>query len=278
MLMETDNGSEVRQQLIHESDNLGWPALADIDASGSVDFLFVDRESNQIIAKNQNGAVVSGFPIEAPEDAQFRGTPLISDLDGNGEPEMIIPAITAESLNLYAYTKNGQPVDGFPLLVGALTTQDSEFVHPSINGEYLAAVSPGGDFRLWQFPNAQDTQWQSRYGNDGRNKLTGRLTDAPGQQPAFSILNREETYNWPNPASEETFLRFQTSGPGDVKITVTTTSGRLIYRETHAARGGSPEEIKIDTSTWGSGGYLALVEATVDGQTEQELVKIAVAR
>jgi hypothetical protein len=142
----------------------------------------------------------------------------------------------------------------------------------------LAAVSPAGDLRVWNFPNAQNTGWESRYGNGGTNKLTGRLTDSNTQEPTFTVLNKDETYNWPNPASEETFIRFQTSEPGSVKIRISTTSGRLIYNQTHESRGGSPEEIRIDTSGWGSGGYLALIEATVNGDTERKLVKIAVAR
>jgi hypothetical protein len=139
-------------------------------------------------------------------------------------------------------------------------------------------VSPGGDFRIWRFPNAQNTQWESRYGNGGTNKLTGRLLSSDIQEPAFTVLNKQETYNWPNPATEETFIRFQTSEPGDVHIRITTTSGRLIYNQTHPSRGGAPEEIRIDTSGWGSGGYLAMVETTVNGDTERKLVKIAVAR
>ncbi|MEX2456711.1 MAG: T9SS type A sorting domain-containing protein, partial [Balneolaceae bacterium] len=94
----------------------------------------------------------------------------------------------------------------------------------------------------------------------------------------FGILNTDETYNWPNPARDETTLRFQTSEPGEIKIKITTISGRLIYDQTIESRGGAPEEIQIDTSSWGSGGYLAVVTARVNGKTERKLVKIAVAR
>lgn len=42
------------------------------------------------------------------------------------------------------------------------------------------------------------------------------------------------------------------------------------------ANGGTPEEILLNTSSWGSGAYFALVKATVNGKSESELVKIAV--
>jgi hypothetical protein len=157
---------------------------------------------------------------------------------------LIITAETSESLNLYAFNSDGDPIEGFPLLVGGYSNSSEEPVHPSMNGQYLTAISPSGDFRIWRFPNAQNTQWESRYGNGGTNKLTGRLSESDIQQPAFTVLNKDETYNWPNPASDETFLRFQTSEPGDVQIRITTTSGRLIYNQTHQSRGGAPEEIR----------------------------------
>lgn len=278
ILFDEISGSDLSSRFIHSSTSIEWPALADINSSGEIDFVFVNKDSNQLIAKNLNGAVLSGFPIEAPAGTLLKGSPLISDLDGDDDPEILIAARTSESLNIYAFSANGDPIDGFPLLVGSYPDASDDFINPALNGEYLAAVSPGGDFRVWRFSNAQTTLWESRYGNGGTNKLTGRLPDAETPEPMFSVLNKEETYNWPNPASDETYIRFQTSDPGTVQIRISTASGRPIYNQTHESRGGSPEEILIDTSDWGSGGYLALVEATVNGETERKLVKIAVAR
>lgn len=277
-LFDTRSGGGIEPRILHSSDQIEWPALVDLNLSGEIDFVFVDRETNDIVARNLNGAMLANFPIPAPQGTEFRGTPLVSDVDGNGEPDIIIAAQASESLNLYAYNSDGDPIEGFPLLVGGYPDASEEFIHPAINEKYLTAVSPVGDFRVWRFPNAQNTQWKSRYGNGGTNKLTGRLLDSDVQEPSFTVLNEEETYNWPNPASDETYLRFQTSEPGDVQVRITTTSGRLIYNQTHPSRGGAPEEIRIDTSGWGSGGYLAVVEATVNGTTERKLVKMAVAR
>src|SRR6056297_116662 len=276
-ILDTEPGSDLQPRSIHSSESIGWPAIADINHSGDLDFLFVDKGLNHVLAKNTNGAILSGFPIEAPEGAEFKGTPLISDLDGDEMADILIAARKSESLNIYAYTADGEPISGFPLLVGGYPDAEEEMVHPSLSGSYLSAVSPAGDFRVWRFQNAQNTLWESRYGNGGTNKLTGRLAESDTQEPVFTILNDQETYNWPNPASEETFIRFQTSDPGSVQIRISSTSGRLIYNQTHDSRGGSPEEIRIDTSGWGSGGYLAVIEATVNGDSERKLIKIAVA-
>ncbi|WP_158551564.1 T9SS type A sorting domain-containing protein [Rhodohalobacter sp. SW132] len=273
-----NTSGELERRTIHSSENMDWPALADIDRSGTIDFIFIDRAENQLIAKNQNGAMLSGFPIDSPGGVRFTGTPLIADLDGDGEFEIIISGQDQQSLNVYGYRSNGSQVNEFPLLVGGVSTQDDDPVHPAIGDQYLSAISPDGDLRVWRFPNLSTTLWGSKYGNTGSNKLTGRLLTETIATPDFGILNNEETYNWPNPARNETYLRFQTESPGDVQIKIATTSGRLIYERTVQSRGSGPEEIMIDTSGWGSGGYLAVVTATVNGQTERKLVKIAIAK
>ena len=89
---------------------------------------------------------------------------------------------------------------------------------------------------------------------------------------------RSETYNWPNPAKEQTNLRFQTSNVGEVHVQIIDLSGQLIWEKQIQSRGGSPEEIKIDISQWPSGAYIALVKATVAGKTSSKLVKMAIAK
>lgn len=268
----------VERRTIHSSEKMDWPAIADIDKSGSADFLFVDRAENQLVAKNLNGAVLSGFPITPPPGVQFTGTPLVADIDGNGEFELIITGQDTYSMNLYAYRFNGTPVEQFPLLVGGVNSQEDDPVHPALGDQYLTAISHSGDLRVWRFPNMETILWESRYGNSGNNKLTGRQLTEPVSTPGFGVLNKAETYNWPNPATDHTYIRFQTEDAGEVRIRIATTSGRMIYDRTVETRGGLAEEIKIDTSGWGSGGYMAMVSATVNGRTERKMVKIAIAR
>lgn len=284
LLLESDlyyyfvDSGQIERRNIYSSTDFGWPALADFDRSGEVDFLFLDREKNNLQAINRNAAVLPGFPIKAPAGTEFRGTPIIADLDGDERPEILIAGLNSESLNLYAYTDAGEPLEFFPLLVGGISNERDNIINPSMNGNYLSAVSPEGDFKTWHFPDAGTIYWSSAYGNSGNNKATGRLQTDEIIQPEFGILNTSETYNWPNPAQDETFIRFQTAGPGQVQIRVASTSGTLIYDRTLESRGGLPEEIRINTSNWASGGYLAVVSATVNGETERKLVKIAIAR
>jgi len=120
--------------------------------------------------------------------------------------------------------------------------------------------------------------WKAKYGNHPWNKLTGSVEEEVAPDFAFGLLNREETYNWPNPATDETRLRFQLSEPGEINVRIATMSGRQIYNRTIESAGGAPEEIFIDTSTWSSGGYYAVVTARANGRMERKMVKIGIIR
>lgn len=268
---------EDEQLDLFRSNEIDWPAFADFTNDGELDILLVDRTENTLTAKNLNGAVLNNFPITPPNYVQFIGTPLLSDINGDGNTEILISGQDSFSLNIYGYNRNGELIEGFPLAVGGMEGQSDQPVHPAIIDDKLIAVSPTGDLKVWSFPNLKNTLWGTRYGS-GNNKITGKKVDDDIVSRDFGILNSKETYNWPNPARDETTLRYQTSEPGEIQVKISTISGRLIYDQTIESRGGAPEEIQIDTSSWGSGGYLAVITARVNGKTERKLVKIAVAR
>jgi len=255
-----------------------WPAFADFDLDGRIDFLYVDKQQNRIVAKSQNGALLDHFPIRPPSGIRFTGTPLLADLENDGQPELLVTGMDSFSMNIFAYNSDGSQMDGFPLTVGGTFTPDYEPVHPVIFGNSLAAVSPRGDFKKWLFPGIGDVLWGGRYGNSTNNKISGISSGSVITLPENIVLNKNETYNWPNPARNETNLRYQTNGSGEISIKITTLSGRLIFDRTVAASGGAPEELLIDTSGWASGAYFALVKAKVDGREDQKIVKIAIVK
>ena len=62
-----------------------------------------------------------------------------------------------------------------------------------------------------------------------------------------------------------------------VDITIIDLTGRIIYENKVQSIGGSPEEITVNTSEWGSGAYFARVEAEINGRKSSKMIKIAVA-
>lgn len=271
--------SEYREAtIVSENHYIDWPAFADLNGDGSPDVLFVDLDANLLIAKNKNGAMLSGFPVSPPPEVNFIGTPIIADLNGDGYYEILITGQDPFSMNIYAYNPSGMAIDGFPLYTGSVSEKTNQPVHPLFLDGYLIAISHHGDLKVWEFPNSSVTAWKSRYGNQTNNKISADLLTGVPELPSFTLLNTEETYNWPNPASNETYIRFETDSPADIRIRITTISGRIIYDQSMQSRGGLPEEIRLDTSTWASGGYYALIEAQANSRTERKIVKIAIVK
>ena len=263
---------------IIENIRFDWPAFADLDDDNRIDFIYVDETNNSLTARNLNASIVDNFPIAAPAGTSFTGTPLIADITGDGLSEILVAGVDGFSMNILAYSSDGNFIEGFPLSVGAVLNENCRPINPLIAGNLLIAVSPRGDLKEWALPSLGKVLWSSKYGNNTKNKITGRVQSDQISLPENVVLNKDETYNWPNPARDETNLRFQTNGAGEVKIKITTLSGRLIFDRTVQSSGGAPEEILIDTSGWASGGYFALIQAKVNGREEQKVVRIAVTK
>jgi hypothetical protein len=263
---------------LYSSSSINRPAIADLTNTGNPDFLFIDNEINALIGLNRNGALLNYFPILPPDGVSFTGSPLISDLNGDGTLNILVPGLTESALNLYAYDTNGKPLEAFPLLVGGIRSLNDQIISPLIFDQYVAAVSPAGDLKVWEFPEMTDIRWASVYGNEPNNKSSGFISNSQQQNPDFVLLNKTETYNWPNPAQNQTNIRFQTNGPAEIKIRISTLSGRTIYSRTLQSRGNTAEEISVDTSSWASGGYIALLTAEKDGKKESKLVQIAITK
>ncbi len=262
------------QTIMFEETAAEWPAVLD-DAA----ILHIDKANNQITATNKIGGMEQHYPIPAPKGTQFIGTPLYADLITPQTGYAVI-AIGQDSLsqNIYAYAEDGSLVEGFPLYVGEAVSKLTQPIHPIIYDGKLFAVSHAGDLKSWTLLQVSDIVWGSRYGNAAFNKISAKVDGSSEvNQPEFGILNGSETYNWPNPANDFTNIRFELAPPGGtVQITVITTSGRIIFEKSTTSPGGFPQEIQIETGSWGSGGYIARVKATVDGKTETKLIKIGV--
>lgn len=258
---------------------LSWPALVDFNNDGSLDFLYINFAENRLEGRNDNGAFLWDFPLDAPEGQQFLSTPIVADLTGDGRADLLVPAADSLSYIIHAFDNRLNPIDGFPLYAGSLSDDPLEFpLQPVLRDNLLYAVSSAGDLKIWELEGTGEVFWGSVYGNDPGNKVIANPLGGSDGPSAFGLLNAEETYNWPNPAANETWVRYQTSEQADITITVTNMSGNRLYERRLQSRGGTPEEVLVDTSGWSSGVYYARVRATNGGREETRLIKIAVIR
>ena len=261
---------------IVENTPIEWPAIVDFNDDGNNDIIYVNRTTKQLEARNKRGALLSYFPFHPPDGAEFAGTPLIADIEDDGALDLFVLVQDGLSLNLYAYDNRGSIKEGFPLFIGNVISNNHRPIEPIINGNTLYAVSHTGELKAWKFPDMTDVLWKSKYGNEAYNKVSGQATSSSNNQPVASVLNKEETYNWPNPASKQTNIRYQVQGPGTVEIKIIKPSGKVVYDQKFDAVGGLPEEQMINTANWESGIYLAMITAKVNNTKSQKLVKIAI--
>ncbi len=258
--------------IIFEEPKAEWPAIVD---EGLI--YRINRTENTIEGYNFNGAVLANTPILAPDNIQFIGTPIISDITGDKRQDILVVGQDEYSMNIFAYESDGNPIEGFPLYVGGAFGGGIHPIHPMMHEDVIYAVSHAGDIRAWKFLNHTTTQWPGLYGKNPFNKVSAYITLGNESDQSFSLLNKSETYNWPNPANEETTIRFQLEDAGTVDITIIDLTGRVIYDNKFESFGGRPEEITINTTQWGSGAYFARVQASVNGRKSFKMIKIAVA-
>tara|TARA_R110000868_G_scaffold383578_13_gene650806 strand:+ start:22298 stop:25438 length:3141 start_codon:yes stop_codon:yes gene_type:complete len=258
---------------IFEEEKAEWPAIVD---EGYI--YRVNKTENTIEGYNLNGAMLSNFPLFAPDSIQFIGTPLIADITGDNIQDIIVIGQDNYSVNIFAYETTGNPIDGFPLYVGGSVGKDTQPIHPVFFEDKLYAISHTGDLKGWEFQNFTSSQWPARYGKNPYNKVSADITISETQGISFSVLNLAETYNWPNPANNSTNLRFELESPGGtIEVTIIDYTGRIIFERTVQTKGGAPEEISISTQEWSSGAYFARLKATVGNRSESKVVKIGVA-
>ncbi len=253
------------------------PALVDFNEDGNIDALYVDRDRNKLNARNQKGATLDNFPVSAPKDYQFVGTPLIADITGNNSKELLLTVQDEYSIEIIAYDNNLRRIrDEFPLFVGAVNDKEDVPVHPVFFDNTLLAISHHGDITTWTFSDAGEIMWRGPYGEFDLNKIVSHQTSGEQAEPHASLLNNDETYNWPNPADDHTHIRFETSQSARVSVQIANMSGTVVYEDDFESSGGMPEDIQINTSSWGSGVYFGKVEARNGGNRESKMIKIVV--
>jgi hypothetical protein len=104
------------------------PALADLDGDG-LDDVVVATMRGHLLAWNGAGALLPGFPLGVDPgnstftspavkvERGFMGSPCIEDMDGDGDWEIVAPAMDGF---VYMWHHDGEPVNGWPVPIASL--------------------------------------------------------------------------------------------------------------------------------------------------------------
>ncbi|MGM0589694.1 MAG: T9SS type A sorting domain-containing protein [Bacteroidota bacterium] len=277
-LWVTNPNSSLPTQSIYEGASLSWPAFIDLDGDQRLDLLFSTQQGRELMGMTHQGSVLAHFPISAPDQVRFWGPPLIADINGDQQMDLIIPGTDGYTYSLYGFESNGSPLSNFPLTVGGIQDPGQSPIHPVIDEQrqLLWAVSPQGDLKSWKLPQLGSVAWKGLYGPNSETNKMGMVNSSPAESDGNSLLQPSETYNWPNPANEQTHFRFQVQEPARIRIEISSMSGQQMDKLTYDARAGAPQEIQYSTQSLSSGVYYVLIKAQSENRKDHKLIKMVV--
>jgi M6 family metalloprotease-like protein len=272
-------------------------AAADIEGIGEKDVVILAPD--RLIALNRTGAYVSGFPVSPSGGWSFVGDPLIGDVNGDGQMD-ILAMLT--SGNVVAYDNRGRVLSGYPIQLAStgetpvaffqtaagnigivgLTKPTTIQVVPLGSGSSATVTSATGASVLQALeltkPYRSDFIAWSQYLKDGRH--SNYDATAGGTNPVSGdFLPHARVYNWPNPVyGSTTQIRYYTPEDATISIKILDLAGTKITELNTTSRGGLDGEITWDVSKVQSGVYLARIEAKGASRSEVATIKIAVVK
>jgi M6 family metalloprotease-like protein len=256
----------------------GPPILGDIDGDGFLEIILTGE--NEIYAYNYTGSLLSNFPVELSRSANMgliKSTPVLGDLDGDG---LVDITFGGPQGNLYAYRYDASPVSGFPLPSG-FPIYDSPAVADLDNDGDLEVMSRSyadGFISFWDLAppfSEVNLSWPTFGQNPGNTFRFPSSLLSPIVVGEF--LPPGSVYNYPNPAGEETYIRYYLNQPAEVNIKLFDLAGELVFEHTEQGQ-PTDNDYLLDCMRFAPGVYLCRVGAEAGSTKEHALFKIAILR
>ena len=252
------------------------PTLFDADEDGNVDVMLTTT-SEQIIL-NRNFGRISNTTFLLKEHQQFVGSALIyKDTFGNkiairvirdGYRHRIVAKYIFGGGDSFVWEADADVDLGYNQAIMA----------PAIVGDRIYYFSTSGRLFAWRIPDFSEGIVTGLMGSSSDNSYFFSASAPQNPKDYASLLVKEETYNWPNPANESTQIRFFTSEPAEIDIVILSMSGTIVTRMQTNSMGTAPQEQTLSTANLGSGIYLARITAksTATGKSDTKIIRIAV--
>jgi len=249
------------------------PVIADINGDKKQEIIFCNGDV--VYAINDNGVLLDNFPADFNDNITSGVS--VADINNDNVFDLIFATSNGD---LYAYGANGTVIGGFPVKVGLNTTSTPCLVNMN---DTLGIVVVSGDGYLYGFRtnNAYDESkvlWKNylkdKYLSNNNYAQTGSSTAYSGKLPS------DKVYNWPNPVYDgQTFIRYYINGnASSISIKILDLSGELVTTLPGTAFSNAENEVLWNVSGVQSGIYYGLVEGTIDGSSESQIIKIAIVK
>jgi len=243
------------------------PVLGDIDKDGYLEIIFCG--DNKIYAYNYNGTLVTNFPVildRVESVGSISSAPILADLDGDERVEIIFGL---EDGRIFALQGDGFRFPLFPLALNGEIISSGIVLNDStekINYVKRNLFFKTEDGLVYGFSlDFDSTGWDEKtpwtmYGfNSGH---INRQPLLPPDIPVYAgLMPQKRVYNYPNPAQDETTIRYFLSKDATVNIKIYDLSGDLVTEASQMGKANTENEYPWDCSKYASGVYLCRVEA-----------------
>ena len=235
---------------------------------------------NKLYVMNSNGTSVSEFPQKVDfhnKVEQIPAPPIMADVTADGIPEFLVGTSTGE---IFMLKSDGTLLTKSPLAApGAISTSLAfayNTVQRSIEG-YLYTVTDDGLIYSFTLPSsriASANYYTQADGGSHHRNFQESLLSAQGQEGSLLA----SCYNYPNPASEQTYIRFEPSVDVNANIRIYDLSGRLVYEDDMEAVGGMANEYMWELNNYPSGVYYCRLEVNGSAGSDVKFWNIAVVK
>lgn len=255
-------------------------STGDMDGDGQLEIAV--GGSNRVHVFNHNGSLQTNFPVTLDPRrpaGDLMSSVLLADIDDDQQVELIVGAPDGR---VFAFSRNGTPVSGFPLSLGSGILSTPLVANLDKDGDIeLAAVSENGFVSVWDLSGtyrAQYVKWGKALG-DVANTSSNHETLTP-VSTSTSLMPAKRVYNYPNPVrGDATTIRYYLSESAEIRIHIFDIAGHHVETLSGPGLALADNEVTWSTRRIQSGLYFAKVHAkSASGASVTRTIKIAVTR
>lgn len=275
-VIESDGSESWRRNI---GERLSRPAAGDINSDGFPEIVVAG--GSKIYAFNSGGSLLSDFPIDLERfdlAGPISSAPILADLDNDHNPDIVTGLPGG---GIYAFNYKTDRVGGFPLASSFGIEKISAISDLDNDGDAdLVSIEKSGYISAWDIAadfNLVDVPWSMSGGNVQNNSY---LDDGFGK-PVVSTdlqLPSNSVYNYPNPASNSTTIRYYLNSDSDVNIDIFDFMGERVHSTSLRGLAHMDNEYVWDCSGIASGVYFCRVEADNGTSKKHKIIKIALVK
>jgi M6 family metalloprotease-like protein len=251
-------------------------AIGDVDGDGFMEI--VSTANGQIRCFNHNGSPANYFPVPNYHQEIFLSSPVLGDVNGDGEVDILTASSEGEVL---AYNANGLAAEEFPVSHGGSKVLSPALLDLDGDGDTeLTAVSEKGYLYAWDLGSPCDSEtvpWPAECHDPARTGMNPQQLSRP--QAHGEWMPGRLVYNYPNPTEgSETTIRYYLEYPARIHIKIFNLAGEFIDEFDGPGIGQTDNEVVWNIADVDSGVYFCQVKAEGSPGEKAVTIKIAVVK